>query len=71
MEKSINEHQEELIKLQRKALEELAEDIIRAKFGSDVKDKVLTKLDVKLSNILERIDKKRALINHYHGKVVV
>jgi hypothetical protein len=71
MEKSINQHQKELISLQKKAFEELQDSILRAKYSSDDKYKALDQIDARSQRLAKRIEQKRSLINHYYGETVV
>jgi peptidoglycan hydrolase CwlO-like protein len=71
MAKSILEHQRDLLKIQKDALQEMQERIFNAKYSGKNSDKVLESLDSDVEAVMEKVEKKRALINHYYGEVVI
>ena len=71
MEKSILSHQRELISIQKKVIKELQEEIFNAKYSSEDRHTLFEKLDVKAERVMERVEKRTALINHYYGEKLV
>jgi hypothetical protein len=71
MAKSILEHQKDLIKLQTSALKEIQDKVFNAKYSGTETSKKLEELDNDAAKIIEKVDKKRDLINHYYGETVV
>ena len=71
MEKSILSHQRELIAIQKNVIKELQEEIFNAKYSSKDRTSLLEELDTKVEKVVERVEKKSTLINHYYGETVV
>ena len=71
MAQSILEHQKDLIKLQGEALKQIQEKIFNAKYDNSNISTKLEALDSDAEHIMEKVEKKKALINHYYGEVVV
>jgi len=71
MAKSILEHQKDLINMQTAALKEIQEKVFNAKYSGTETSKKLEELDNDVSKSLDKVEKKRALINKYYGETVV
>lgn len=71
MAKSILEHQKDLIQMQTAALKDLQEKIFNAKYSGENSSRKLEELDNQAEAIVEKVNKKRGLINHYYGELVV